>query len=99
MASPTYVSLDLELVEANSPTSRIIEIGAVRFNRDGVLDEWSTLVNPGVPIPYAVRSLTGIGSSDVVEAPTLNQVSDRLRDFVGSDSLVGQSIDLDVTHL
>jgi DNA polymerase-3 subunit epsilon/ATP-dependent DNA helicase DinG len=99
VASSTYVSLDLELVEANSPAARIIEIGAVRFDSDGAREEWSTLVNPGVPVPYAVRLLTGIETADLAQAPPLAKVVPALRSFVGDDPIVGQSIDLDVAQL
>ncbi len=99
MAEPTYVSLDLELIEANSPRSKIIEIAAVRFDEHGVLDEWSTLVNPGVSIPYTIRALTGIDDGELSAAPTLDRVAPDLSTFVGESWLVGQSIDLDLLHL
>ncbi|MEA2638819.1 MAG: ATP-dependent helicase DinG [Chloroflexota bacterium] len=77
----------------------MIEIGAVRFDRTGVLKEWSTLVDPGVPLPYAIQRLTAIDPAELRAAPGLADLSDELRAFVGSDPLVGQSIEIDVEHL
>lgn len=99
MASPTYVALDLELVEANTSASRVIEIGAVRFDEAGIREEWSTLVNPGVAMPHGIKLLTGLADADLASAPSLEQVAPRLSAFLADDPLVGQSIDIDVAHL
>ena len=64
----TYVALDLETTGLDSNRDTIMEIGAVRFrttSNDGIiqanqLDTWSTLVNPGRPIPIQIQQLTGI---------------------------------------
>jgi predicted DnaQ family exonuclease/DinG family helicase len=99
LADQIYVSLDLELIEAGSPQSKIIEIAAVRFDERHVLDEWVTLVNPGVPVPYAIRTLTGIDDKELAAAPTLERVAKELGSFVGDSPLVGQSIEIDIDHL
>ncbi|MBM2809615.1 MAG: Exonuclease RNase and polymerase [Chloroflexi bacterium] len=99
MALPTYVALDLEFIEANTPSSRVIEIGAVRFNEAGVLDEWTTLVNPGARVPYSIRLLTGIDDRALDSAPPLDEVAAVLGRFVGDEPIVGQSVEIDVAHL
>jgi len=47
-----YVSLDLETTGLDPEHDRIIEVGALRFRGDRVLDEFQTLVNPNTHIPY-----------------------------------------------
>ena len=64
-----------------------------------MLDEWSSLVAPGGPVPYAIRVLTGIDDDALAGAPSLDHLASRLRTFVGEDPIVGQSIDLDVAQL
>src|SRR5581483_3490735 len=99
LAEQEYVALDLELIEPNSPRSRVIEIAAVRFTERAVLEEWSTLVNPSASLPYTIRQLTGIDDRELTAAPSLDSIAERLRAFVGRTSIVGQSVEIDVAHL
>lgn len=87
------------MIEANTPASRVIEIGAVRFDDDRVREQWTTFVNPGAPVPYAIQLLTGIDERTLMGAPTFEQVAPRLREFVGDDPVVGHSINIDLAHL
>jgi Rad3-related DNA helicase/DNA polymerase III epsilon subunit-like protein len=99
VAAANYISLDLELVEANTPAARVIELAAVRFTDDAVLDEWTTLVNPGVAIPYTIRALTGIDDAALRDAPRLETLAGKLRAFIGTDPIVGQSVGFDLDAL
>ena len=45
------VALDLETTGLDPTQDAVIEIGAVRFRGPRVEAEWSTLVNPGRPLP------------------------------------------------
>jgi predicted DnaQ family exonuclease/DinG family helicase len=80
-------------------SDEIIEVGAIKFTRDGVRDRFSTLVNPGRPLPRRIESLTGIRASDLRDAPTFASVRDRLVDFVGDAAVVGQRIEWDLAFL
>ena len=57
---PSIVAIDIETTGLDPHTDAITEIGAVRFNGHRIEDEWSTLVNPGKPIPPFITQLTGI---------------------------------------
>src|SRR3990172_11544847 len=65
----TYVAFDLETTGLDPQSDAIIEIGAVKFNREGVLDRFDTLVNPARAIPARVQALTGITHDHVRRAP------------------------------
>jgi len=94
-----FVALDLETTGLDPETDAIIEIGAVKFRGETVLDAWSTLVRPERPIPPSVVELTGIRPEEAEQAPPLRAVLPRLRAMVGNAILVGHSIDQDLAFL
>ena len=87
-----YVALDLETTGLDLETDEIIEIGAVRFDVNGVLDNFQTLVNPGRPIAPAVVALTGITDEVVRSAPPVWSVAPGLEEFLGRSPLVGHNV-------
>ncbi|WP_193789777.1 exonuclease domain-containing protein, partial [Nocardiopsis lucentensis] len=74
LAATTFVVVDLETTGTSAKRSRITEIGAVRTRGGKVLDEFSTLVDPGTLIPANITLLTGITQSMVATAPSLEEV-------------------------
>ncbi len=95
----TYVSLDLETTGLNPDRDAIIEVGAVKFRAEGVLETWSSLVRPERPIPYRIIRLTGIRQDEADIAPSMSAVIGRLALFIKDYPLVGHSIDFDLSFL
>lgn len=94
-----YVALDLETTGLQADRDAIIEIGAVKFRGDEILGEWSSLINPGRPLPHKIARLTGIHPRDVERAPALAQVLPRLAHFIGDLPVVGHNIQFDCNFL
>lgn len=67
--------VDLETTGGAATEDRITEIGIVSVDDDDV-QEWSSLVNPQVPIPEFIQSLTGITNAMVENAPTFAELAD-----------------------
>ncbi|WP_081748884.1 DEDD exonuclease domain-containing protein [Nocardiopsis sp. CNT312] len=84
LAETTFVVVDLETTGTSAQRSRITEIGAVKVRGADVLGEFSTLVDPGVPIPAEITLLTGITQSMVATAPPLEEALPRLLDFLAT---------------
>ena len=60
-----FVVFDLETTGAKAPPCRVTEIGAFRVSNGRITEQFHTLVNPQIPIPAFITSLTGI-SDDMV---------------------------------
>jgi predicted DnaQ family exonuclease/DinG family helicase len=95
----TYIALDLETTGLDAERDAIIEIGAVRFCEDEMLETLSTFVNPGRPVPREITVLTGITDRDVTGAPRLYDVLPQLIRFVDQHPVVGHSVDFDLRFL
>ena len=69
-----YVVVDVETTGWSPQDARITEIGAVRVRGGRVLGEFSTLVDPAMPVPPDIEALTGISSQMVATAPSPAEV-------------------------
>jgi ATP-dependent DNA helicase DinG len=94
-----YVALDLETTGLDAERDAIIEVGAVKFRGEEVLETYASLVNPGRPIPYKIQHITGITPNDVRDAPPLFEILPRLRRFVGNNPIVGHNVGFDLGFL
>jgi ATP-dependent DNA helicase DinG len=93
------VAIDLETTGLQPEQDAIIEIGALKFAGDEVLDTFESFVSPGLAIPYRVQRLTGITSPQLRDAPSLAALVPRLRTFIGELPLVGHSVPFDAAFL
>ncbi len=90
-----YVVFDLETTGSSAGKGGITELGALKLWRGVVVEEFSTLVNPGRPIePFVVR-LTGITDRMVADAPPISEVMPRFEEFVEGSVLVGHNVHFD----
>lgn len=97
--SRIYVALDLETTGLQADRDAIVEIGAVKFRGDEVLDTWSSLVNPNRPLPHKIERLTGISSRELERAPSLFSVLPSVKRFIGENPVVGHNIQFDLGFL
>lgn len=94
-----YVAVDVETTGINPERDVIIEIGIVVFNRDGVIERFSQLVNPRRQVPREIVALTGIDPAALLDSPTIDAVVPEIRQRIGSLPMVGHNIDFDVAML
>ena len=71
--------VDLETTGGLAAHHRIIEVGIVLLDGGEIVEEWSTLVNPGWRIPSAIAAFTGIDDAMVAEAPPFEAVAADVR--------------------
>ncbi|MEQ8673338.1 MAG: helicase C-terminal domain-containing protein [Aggregatilineales bacterium] len=93
------VAIDLESTGLNVNTDKIIEVGAVRLKDGKIVDEYSTMVNPGIPIPTITTHITGIQQEDVAHAPTIDKVLPDIIKFVGDAVMIAHNVTLDMGFL
>lgn len=95
-----YVIFDVETTgPAAGKGGAITEFGALKVVRGEVVEEFSTLVNPGRPIdPFVVR-LTGITDRMVADAPSISEVMPRFERFVEGSVLVGHNVHFDCSFV
>ena len=95
----TYVALDLETTGLNYDRDTILEIGAVKFQGEKVVDTLQTLINPYREVPKVIQKLTGITPRHLEGAPSFASVAEELLAFIGPLPIVGHNVFFDLSFL
>lgn len=74
---------------------RIIEIAVIEVLGGRVVNDFCTLINPGVGISPWITRLTGICDDIVVDAPRFADVSDHVRDLLTGRVFVAHNVGFD----
>ena len=94
-----FVVVDVEATGAKTPPNRLIELGAYRIRDGRIVDKFLSLVNPEIPIPRFVASLTGISNEMVKLAPVFADVAPQWLDFVSDSVLIAHNSNFDTNFL
>lgn len=87
-----YVVFDLETTGISSAYDEVIEISGVKVRGGRVIDEYTSLVNPGRSIPRGASQVNGITDEMVRNSPLSRDVLMEFLKFLGDDVLVGHNI-------
>lgn len=87
-----YILFDLETTGLSTENDQVVEISALKITGGEITDEFSTLVNPGIHIPYQASSINGITDDMVKEAPDMEHALKDFISFIGDSVLVGHNI-------
>ncbi|MFC1944974.1 PolC-type DNA polymerase III, partial [Chloroflexota bacterium] len=94
-----YVALDLETTGLSPETDDIIEVAAIKFDGQGIIDTFNSLVNPGRSLPYRVQRLCGITQAEVNASPPFTEIAVPFSNFIGADAIVGHNLYFDLAFL
>ncbi|MEJ2471869.1 MAG: exonuclease domain-containing protein [Desulfuromonadales bacterium] len=93
------IFLDLETTGINPARERITEVGLCEVHNGRLVEEWSTLVNPGKPISPHIERITGITTAMVAEAPPFTAIADQLQKKLRGKTLVAHNARFDYGFL
>ncbi|WP_298819596.1 helicase C-terminal domain-containing protein [Chloroflexus sp.] len=99
MNNRIYVAIDVETTGLQSGLDEIIEVAAVTFRGNEILDRFERLVRPRQSVPLKITRLTGIDPAALAQAPSFNEIGADLARFIGNRPIVGHSIGFDLAML
>ena len=94
-----YCVLDIETTGVSFRTEKITEIAVVKIKNGEKIAEFSTFVNPEIPIPEHIVKITNITDEMVKDAETIDKVMPKFLEFVGNDVLVAHNAGFDIGFL
>jgi DNA polymerase-3 subunit epsilon len=95
-----YVVVDLETTGL-SPFNgnEIIEIGVTEIKGDNVGNNYSRFVKPKNPIPGLITNLTNITDEMVKDAPLIEEVLPKFREYIGDKTIIAHNAKFDIGFL
>lgn len=96
---PVLCYVDLETTGARTASDRITEIALLRTEQGKEVARWSSLVDPGVPIPDQIVQITGINDALVQGAPALGDLMPEMVELIEGAALVAHNAAFDAGFL
>lgn len=94
-----FTAFDTETTGLTVSNSFVIEIGAVKFDKTGIIDKFSTLINPQKPIPESASAINNITDDMVKDAPKIDEVLDSFLEFTKDTVLIAHNANFDVNFI
>ena len=95
---PPIIAFDLETTGLNPKNDAIIEIAMIKFDETGILERYTTLINPGFSLPAESVNITGITDVDLKDAPFFSDIRPKILEFLTEwTPLLGHNVDFDIS--
>lgn len=91
--------IDVETSGGKAQRDRIIEIGIIISDGYKIVEEYSTLIQPGVAISSFIQNYTGISDADVADAPRFEEVADKIYELLEGKIFVAHNVHFDYGFL
>lgn len=94
-----YVVFDLETTGLDPKIAKIIEIGALKYKNNELVEELSLLVNPMCSIPNNITVITGIDNDMVKDALTIDKALPKFIEFIEDLPLIAHNARFDLSFI
>jgi DNA polymerase-3 subunit epsilon len=94
-----YAIVDIETTGGHADSNGITEVAIYVFDGTKIVREFSSLVNPGVPIPPFLERYTGITNEMVSTAPFFKEIAPEVFDLLKDNIFVAHNVNFDYSFL
>lgn len=96
---PNYAIIDIETTGGLYKRDKITEIAIVITDGQKIIDQYDTLVNPGISIPPNITRITGITNEMVVDAPPFYEIAKKVVEFTKDCIFVAHNVQFDYSFI
>lgn len=94
-----FIAIDTETTGLSARQDQIVELTAIKFEAWEPIEIFTTLINPGIPIPEEASRIHGITDEMVKDAPKIAEVIKSFDEYIGRKNLVGHNLPFDLGFL
>lgn len=93
-----FAIIDIETTGGRQ-SDRITEIAIILHDGSKITGEFTTLINPEIPIPYFITRLTGITNEMVADAPRFYEVAKKIVELTSGKIIVAHNASFDYNFI
>jgi DNA polymerase-3 subunit epsilon len=90
-----FTAFDIETTGLEPKRDRIVEFGAVKFDRRGIIARYAALINPGIPMPAEAGRVNGITDDMLAAQPPIEGALPDLLRFMRDAVIVAHNAPFD----
>ncbi|MBN2618726.1 MAG: 3'-5' exonuclease [Spirochaetales bacterium] len=90
------VVFDLETTGLNANTDRIIELAALRIENEEITSSISTLVNPGIEVPYYATKVNGITTNMLTGQVSDTEIVIKFNEICRNAIIIAHNVNFDI---
>lgn len=94
-----FVAFDTETTGLDPASGRIVEIGAIKFDKQGIVARYNVLINPEMPMPEEAGKVNGITDAMLADKPLIAEVFPDFLAFIGNGILVAHNAPFDINYV
>ncbi|MGP1440796.1 MAG: 3'-5' exonuclease [Treponema sp.] len=95
----TFVAFDTETTGLRPDENKVVEIGAVKFNKEGIISRFSVLINPEMHMPEEASAVNHITDDMLKGQPIFKDVARDFLRFIQNSILVAHNASFDINFI
>lgn len=95
----SFAIIDIETTGGFAGANGITEIAIILFDGKTIEGQYETLINPGIPIPHFITTLTGISNEMVYSAPKFEDVAANIFNLLQGRIFVAHNVNFDYSFV
>ncbi|WP_294759221.1 exonuclease domain-containing protein [uncultured Gemmiger sp.] len=94
-----YIVLDTETTGLSPKKDQLIEIGILTIKDGKIVEEYTTLIQPTIPVPKSSTNVNGITQAALLKAPPLEDVVPEIAARIKGQVIVGHNVRFDLAFV
>ncbi|MDR0313416.1 MAG: 3'-5' exonuclease [Treponema sp.] len=90
-----FTAFDIETTGLDPKLDRIVEFGAIKFDRRGIMARYSALINPEIPMPEEAGKVNGISDAMLAGKPVIEETLPNFLKFIQNTLIVAHNAPFD----
>ena len=95
----TFVAFDTETTGLKSDENKVVEIGAIKFNKDGIISRFSVLIDPQMPMPEEASAVNHITDEMLKDQPVFKDIAKDFLRFIQNSILIAHNASFDINFI